>query len=171
VYCVWQVVKTSTFIFNNPVYPNCDHDRYSRIGCFEGWNDEIITFSLYDNRKTELRSNIYPTRCTFTQFIYIWKLLYMLRVLLPPIIRSSYNFIYSIWYLSDRYCYRQIAVTVWQIPEAVDTVVCAPDDGWRHHPKHVELFPDINKLFKFASCWIYILEYIWDARTHEHQIY
>jgi len=25
---------------------------------------------------------------------------------------------------------------------AVDTVVCAPDDGWRHHPKHVEQFPD-----------------------------
>jgi len=37
---------------------------------------------------------------------------------------------------------RQIAVTVWQIPDAVDTVVCAPDDGWRYHPKHVEQFPD-----------------------------
>jgi hypothetical protein len=23
----------------------------------------------------------------------------------PPIIRSAYNSIYSIWYLSDRYCY------------------------------------------------------------------
>jgi hypothetical protein len=34
------------------------------------------------------------------QFIYIWKLLYMLRVVLPPIIRSAYNCIYSIWYLS-----------------------------------------------------------------------
>ena len=35
-------------------------------------------------------------RCSFTQFIYIWKLLYMFRVLLPPIIRSAYNCIYSI---------------------------------------------------------------------------
>jgi hypothetical protein len=26
---------------------------------------------------------------------------------------------------------RQIAVTVWQIPDAVDTIVCAPDDGWK----------------------------------------
>jgi len=25
---------------------------------------------------------------------------------------------------------------------SVDTVVCAPDDGWRYHPKHVEQFPD-----------------------------
>ena len=37
--------------------------------------------------------------------------------------------------------------TVSQVPDAVDTFVCAPDDGWRYHPKHVEQFPEINKLF------------------------
>jgi hypothetical protein len=37
---------------------------------------------------------------------------------------------------------RQVAVTVWQIPDTVDTVACAPDDGWWSHPKHVEQFPD-----------------------------
>ena len=51
---------------------------------------------------------------------------------------------------------RHVAVTMWQIPDAVDTVVCAPNDGWRYHPKHVEQFPDINKLCKATSCWIYI---------------
>jgi hypothetical protein len=91
-------------------------------------------------------SNICPRRCSFTQYIYIWKLLYIFRVVPPPIIRSAYNCIYSIWYLSHRYCY---------LPDAVDTVVCAPDDGWRFHPKHVEQFPDINKLCKVASCWVY----------------
>ena len=25
---------------------------------------------------------------------------------------------------------------------AVITVICAPDDGWSYHPKHVEQFPD-----------------------------
>jgi hypothetical protein len=44
------------------------------------------------------------------------------------------------------------------MPDAVHTVVCAPDDWWKYHPKHVEQFPDINKLCNFASCWIY--EYI-----------
>jgi hypothetical protein len=45
-------------------------------------------------------------RCNFTQFIYIWKLLYMFRVVPPPIIRSPNNCIYSIWYLSQhRYSY------------------------------------------------------------------
>jgi len=35
-------------------------------------------------------------------------------------------------------------------------VVCAPDDGWRYHPKHVEKFLEINKLCNVVSCWIYI---------------
>jgi hypothetical protein len=123
-------------------------------------------------------------RCT----VYIWKLLYMFRVVLPPIIRSAYNCIYSNWYLSHRYCYlppswkswnkfecavggvrhpqhtqtssnsstiAPITVTVWQIPDSVDTVVCAFDDEWKYHPKQVEQFPDINKLCNVASCWIY----------------
>jgi hypothetical protein len=47
---------------------------------------------------------------------------------------------------------------VWQIPDAVDTVVCAPDDGWKYHPKYVQQFPDINKLCNVASYGIY--EYI-----------
>jgi hypothetical protein len=33
--------------------------------------------------------------------------------------------------------------------------VSALDDGWWYHPKHVEQFPDINKLCNVASCWIY----------------
>ena len=45
-------------------------------------------------------------------------------------------------------------------PDAVDTVVCAPDDGWKYHPKHVEQFSDINKLCNVASCWIYIGIYL-----------
>jgi hypothetical protein len=39
-------------------------------------------------------------------------------------------------------------------------VVCAPDDGWRYYPKHVEQFPDINKVCNVASCCIYICFYI-----------
>jgi hypothetical protein len=31
-----------------------------------------------------------------------------------------------------------------------------PDDGWSYHPRHVEQFPDINKLCNVLSCWIYI---------------
>jgi hypothetical protein len=40
---------------------------------------------------------------------YIWKVLYMFRVVFPPIIRSANNCINSIWYLSERYYYLPLA--------------------------------------------------------------
>ena len=73
---------------------------------------------------------IYPTRYNGTQFIYIWKLLYMFRVVLPPIIRSAYNCIYSIWYLSHRYCYLPLSWKSWNRFE------CAV--GGIRHPQHTQ---------------------------------
>ena len=48
------------------------------------------------------------------------------------------------------YLQHRVFVTPLLLPAAI--VVCAPDGGLRYHPKHVEQFPDINKLCKFASC-------------------
>ena len=48
---------------------------------------------------------------------------------------------------------RQVVVMVSLMPDTVDTVIRAPDDGWRYHPKHVEQFADINELYIVASCW------------------
>jgi hypothetical protein len=56
--------------------------------------------------------------------------------------------------------WRQVAVTVWQIPDAVDTVLYAPEDGWKYHPKHVEQIPDINELCNIASFWMCIGIYL-----------
>jgi len=44
---------------------------------------------------------------------FIWKVLYMFQVVLPPIIRSAYNCIYSIWYFSYRYCYLPLSWKSW----------------------------------------------------------
>jgi hypothetical protein len=52
------------------------------------------------------------------------------------------------------------------IPDAVDTVVCAPDDGWKYHPKHAEQFPDKINCVTLHLVG-HILEYYYDARTHE----
>jgi hypothetical protein len=65
-----------------------------------------------------------------TQFIYIWKLLYMFRVVLPPVIRSAFNRIYSIWYLSHRYCYLPLSWKSWNWFE------CAV--GGVRHPQHTQ---------------------------------
>ena len=40
--------------------------------------------------------------------------------------------------------------------------MCAPDDGWSYHPKHVEQFPDINILRNVTS-FGYILEYYYGS--------
>jgi hypothetical protein len=61
---------------------------------------------------------------------------------------------------------RQVAVTMKQIPDAVDTVVCAPDDGWWYYPKQVEQFSDkINCVTLHLVR--YISEYYYNAQTHE----
>ena len=39
--------------------------------------------------------------------------------------------------------WRKVAETVWPVPDAVITVICAPDDGWCYHPKHVEQCTEI----------------------------
>jgi hypothetical protein len=60
---------------------------------------------------------------------FIWKLLYMFRVVLSPIIRSANNCIYSIWYLSHRYCYLPLSWKSWNRFE------CAV--GGVSHPQHL----------------------------------
>jgi hypothetical protein len=76
----------------------------------------------------------------------------MFRVVLPLIIRSAYNCIYSFWYSSHRYCYLPLSRKSWnrfecavggvRHPQHTQT---HPDDGWKYRPKHVEHFPDISK--------------------------
>ena len=44
---------------------------------------------------------------------FIWKLLYMFRVVPSPIIRGANNCIYSIWYLSHRYRFLPLSWKRW----------------------------------------------------------
>jgi hypothetical protein len=52
------------------------------------------------------------------------------------------------------------------MPDPIDTVVRAPEDGWKYHPKYVGLFPDKINCVTLHLVG-YILEYYYDARTHE----
>jgi hypothetical protein len=81
--------------------------------------------------------SIFQYTCTsnkmqrYTVYLYcIWKLLNMFRVVLPPIIRSAYNYIYSIWYMSHRYCYLPLSWKSWNRFE------CAVGDV--RHPQHTQ---------------------------------
>jgi hypothetical protein len=55
---------------------------------------------------------------------FIWKLPYMFRVVLPPIIRSAYDCMYSICYLSHRYCYLPLWWKSWNWFECAVGGVC-----------------------------------------------
>ena len=106
---------------------------------------------------------------------YFCKLLYMFRVDPPPIIRSTKLHLQHLVFVKPLLLPAAIveelrrslnsstvaigSVMVWQVPDAVDILVCASDDGWKYHPKHVEQFTEINKLCNVASCWLYFGTY------------
>ena len=48
-----------------------------------------------------------------SSFFFSGKLPYMYRMASAPIIRSTYNCIYSIWYLLNRYCYLLLLWIIW----------------------------------------------------------
>ena len=93
-----------------------------------------------------------------TMSLKFFKVLYMFQTAFPSIIRSpklhiQRHVFVRLLLLPD---WRQVAVTVWQIRDAVCAVqFWAPDDGRKTRLKHVECLTEINKLWNVASCWLY----------------
>ena len=86
---------------------------------------------------------------------FIWKLLYMFRVVPSPIIRSAYNCVYSIWYLSDRYCYLPLYLKYLSINSQDftfnGTVVVSTSEIWKS-----SMIVFLKKMFssgKFFCCF------------------
>jgi len=110
------------------------------------------------------------TRKTYKKFLFTFQGPRIVKYI--PIIVQQDATVYSLfisansstcfgWYLhpSSRAHVTVSTVSDSIMPDTVDTVTWAPDDGWRYHPKHVEQFADINKLYIVASCWIIIDSY------------
>ena len=74
---------------------------------------------------------------------FIWKLLYMFRVVPSPIIRNANNCIYSVWYLSHRYCYLPLSWKSWNWCE------CAV--GGVRHPQHTDLVQNVRNALWLES--------------------
>ena len=70
-------------------------------------------------------SNKYPTSCNVTQFIYFWKLLYIFRVVSPPIIRSTQLYVHHLVLVKPLLLPTAIVeeLELQFVPDAVDTVV------------------------------------------------
>jgi len=129
--------------------------------------------NLTNKRKLQKHLLIYISNKMQRYTVYfIWKLLHIFWVVPPPIIRSTYNCIYSIWYLSHRYCY--LPLVAGSCNGVTNTRCCSYScmcSWWwvGIPPEHVEQFLDIIHCVTLHLVG-YILEYFYDARTHESQM-
>ena len=73
----------------------------------------------------------------------IWKLFYMFRGVPSPILRSANNCIYSIWYLSHRYCYLPLSWKRWNWFE------CAV--GGVRHPQHTQTGSNSSTIAAYSN--------------------
>jgi hypothetical protein len=69
---------------------------------------------------------------------FIWKLLYMFRVVPPPIIKSA-NCIYSIWYLSNILIYVQQGATLHSL-FYLETALLVSGGTSTHHQERKQLY-------------------------------
>ena len=70
----------------------------------ERWNLQLTLYDLFLSCRVMVEYLIFIFQYISNKMqrytvYFIWKLLYMFRVVLPPIIRSANNCIYSVWYL------------------------------------------------------------------------
>ena len=108
---------------------NCNYSIWhwsNRLCCHpvwcRGWNDPILTVEyiscnivkchkriLAGDQQLwilkDLLSIFVQQDATMYSFLYFCKLLYMFRLVTPPIIRSTYNCNHSIWHWSNPLCY------------------------------------------------------------------
>jgi len=102
-------------------------------------------FFLYSYSRTswlhinKIQRDVTVCRCLFTT-----KLLFMFRVSIAPIIRStSLQLLVQVISHVRATTFRQRGLirlwhVIWPVPEAAVTVCCTADDGCDGHPKHVE---------------------------------
>jgi len=83
---------------------------------------------------------------------FVWKLLYMFRVVQLHIIRSANNCIYSIWYLSQRYCYLPLSWKSWNWFEcAVGGVAHSTDTQFNHIQRILSEILSLS-IFTYKKC-------------------
>jgi hypothetical protein len=114
----------------------------------------------------------------YTVFL-IWKLIYMFRVVLSPIIRSANNCIYSICHLSHRYCYLPLSWKSWNRFECTVGgvfIVVTVRASCLHHSVKSSVFTNMkttakltNLMWNFYFCWH--VGPLWKLQTFGFQLW
>ena len=76
-------------------------------------NNLILFFNVHGSVRRNNILTYIQQDATLHSLFYLETALDMFRVVPPPIIRSANNSIYSIWYLSHRYCYLPLSWKSW----------------------------------------------------------
>jgi hypothetical protein len=150
-------VKITYFKYRLPCSSLSDMITHVSAICLETWESEIQSF-YYNVHGSVYRNNILiqSNKMQCYTVYFIWKLLYVFRVV-PPIIKSANNCIYSIWYWSHRYCLAADGSNGLTNTRCC-RYSCLRSWWWVvYHPKHVEQFP--NKINRVTLHLVgYILE-------------
>jgi hypothetical protein len=88
-----STVSQSLIVICLPTMPLKQSDTESNNKCKERMKE----FNVHGSGPPESRSIIVQQVATIYSLLYFCKLLYMFRLVTPPIIRSTYNCNYSIW--------------------------------------------------------------------------
>ena len=93
---------------------------------------------VYGSVHRESMSIMVQQDATMYSLLYFCKLIYMFRVVIPPIIRSIYKCNYSIWHWSNSLCYLLLSWSRWNaVPtawNAVPTASNAVQTAWNAVP-------------------------------------
>jgi len=93
--------------------------------------DTVLGHDICQHVASVIPANICPTRCNNIRFIYICKPLYMFRPVSPPSLDASCHCKLS-WTWPDASCshdHYSLQSRFLLMPDAVDTVIWAPDHG------------------------------------------
>jgi len=108
---------------------------------------------------------------------FIWKLLYMFWVVPPPIIRSTNNCVYSIWYLLHRYCYLPLSWKSWNWFECAHSTAqhrygCLRSWWWvKVPPKICRAVSRSNKLRNFWRSQVHASSYNSNKSNNEMELF
>jgi hypothetical protein len=113
---------------------------YHQVFCIE-ISDLLEACGINRRRKFIFRILYISNKMQSYTIYFIWKLLYMFRVIPSPIIRSANNYIYSICYLSRRFCYLRLSWKSWNWFECAVGGVHPPTA----HSNQFQLFHDSGR--------------------------
>ena len=127
------------------------------VGFMQRLISYFAAFHVHESAHRESVSVTVQKDATIYSLLYFCRLLYMFRVVIRSIIRSTYNCNYSIWHWSNRLCYLPLSWSRWNsvppAPRQLYVLLMMGGVATRNMQNSLQKY---NKLYIVASCWTII---------------